>query len=64
MEYEFHSVFARIYQNAHFATKTWNNLPSELKDLIVNDNFRHILNGFIRENNSFLTNLHGISNMA
>ena len=42
---------------SYHAAKTWNNLPSELKDLTVNDNiFKRILHDFICENTSFLTN--------
>ena len=42
---------------SYHAAKTWNNLPTELKNLTISERvFKNKLQDFIRENNSFLNN--------
>ena len=42
---------------SYHGAKTWNNLPTELKNLTISERvFKNKLQDFIRENNSFLNN--------
>jgi hypothetical protein len=42
---------------SYHGAKTWNNLPTELKNLTISERvFKNKLQNFIRENNSFLNN--------
>ena len=45
---------------SYHAAKTWNKLPTDLKNLSISDKvFKHNLEDFINENPSFLSNFHG-----
>ena len=56
-QYNLRSNFTLKRNFSYHGAKTWNNLPTELKNLTISKRvFKNKLQDFIRENNSFLNN--------